>query len=362
MGSRVRSWFVSSPVGHAHIAAARAVAAAMSPDWEHEELDYLAFLPLLERTLWPGLYHAALRHAPSLWRAWRTITDKREPRALRDRVSDAGAAELAARIATARPRVVVSTIGAGASLAGAARERAGAEFVNALVVTHFRAHRHWARPEADVVFVANDQTRADLIERGIAGDRVIVSGTPLRPGLRRLDDTERAALRAKLGVTGPLVVASTGGTGAYRALNDLLASLESCRRELDVAVFAGPARGIEQRGRMRVHFLGFRDDFCDWLAACDACVGKLGSLTAAEACAVGAPIVVYDPIPGPEEANAALLVHAGAARWPRTASALRATVLRVLDGDGAALADAAARLHKPDAAARIAAELEARAC
>jgi len=358
------SVFLHSPVGRAHVVASRAVASALGPTWRREELDYLTFLPAFERWLWPGLYHLALQHAPALWRAWRKLTDRPgEPRALRDRVSATGAAAFASVLERVRPRLVVSTIGGAAALAGAARERLGMHFVNALVVTHFRAHRHWARPAADIVFVATAEARADLIQHGISAERIVVAGTPIRAGIRALAPADKRSLRARLGLgEDPVVVVSSGGTGKYRAHDELLAELEQLARPLDVLVFKGAAAAVEQRGRARVHRLGFRDDFPDYLAAADVCAGKLGSLTAAEACAAGVPIVAWNPIPGPEEDNAAYLVARGAALWPRGTGELRAVMRDVLDGRGDQLARAAARLHRPEAASRIAMELEARAC
>jgi processive 1,2-diacylglycerol beta-glucosyltransferase len=363
MRSELSSVFLHSPVGRAHLEASRALSAALGPGWRRDELDYLAFLSPLERRLWPGLYHLVLRHAPSVWRGWRRLTDRPgEPRFMRDRVSAAGAAAFAEVLAALRPRLVVSTIGGAAALAGAARARLGAAFLNALVVTHFRAHRHWARPEADLVFVATDEARADLVRHGIATERIVVAGTPIRPGLRVLDRDAKRALRMRLGLgDDPVIIVSSGGTGAYRAERAIIATLEPLGRPIDVLIFKGSPSGITRHGRVRVHGLGFRHDFIDYLAAADACVGKIGSLTAAEACASGVPIVVWQPIAGPEEANAEYLVARGAALWPRRVSELRAALASVLDGGGDRLARGASALHRPGAAERIAAILE-RAC
>lgn len=85
MATRLSSVFLHSPVGRAHLEASRAVSAALGGAWRREELDFLDFLPAFERWLWPSLYHLVVRHAPALWRAWRRVTDRIEPRALRDR-------------------------------------------------------------------------------------------------------------------------------------------------------------------------------------------------------------------------------------------------------------------------------------
>ncbi len=364
MEPRLSSIFLHSPVGCAHLVASRALAAAVDPTWRREEIDYLTFLPALERRMWTGLYHLTLRRAPSLWRAWRQLTDRPgEPRLFRDRVSATGAAAFAQVLDAVKPRFVVSTIGGAAALAGAARARLGGSFLNALVVTHFRAHRHWARAEADLIFVANDDARADLHRHGIPDERIIVAGTPLRPGLCAVEGDTKRALRLRLGLgDDPVIAVSSGGTGAYRAFDELLDSFALLDRPIDVLVFKGAATGLERRGKLRLHRLGFRADFPDWLSASDACVGKIGSLTAAEACAVGVPIVVWEPIPGPEEANAAYLVRANAAVWPKHRVELATSIAEIFDGGGAPLARAAAKLHRPDAAARIAKILETRSC
>lgn len=357
---RERALFLTSTVGRAHLSASRAVAEALGDRWQRDELDYLAFMPAWERRAWLALYHGLLNYAPGVWRAWRALTDRPgEPRALRERVSDAGARGLVDAMRAVPPRIVVSTVSGAASLAGAARSRAGLPFVNALVVTHFRAHRHWARRDADVVFVATDHAKADLVRHGMDAHRIEVVGTPVRDGIRPLAGDARGRVRARLGIGGgPMVVVSSGGTGVYRAHDALMDELAGLARPIEVVSVRGEPRGIETRGRARVHHLGFRADFPEILAASDACIGKLGSLTAAEACAAGVPIVVWDPIPGPEEANAAHLVEAGAALWPRTRAELRRDVALALD-DGARMSAAGLAWHRPGAAARIAARLEA---
>jgi processive 1,2-diacylglycerol beta-glucosyltransferase len=109
---------------------------------------------------------------------------------------------------------------------------------------------------------------------------------------------------------------------------------------------------------MRLLRLGFREDFCDWLAASDLVVGKFGGPTAAEACATGIPMIVYEPIPGQEEANADHLVGEGAALWPRTRAALACAVGQLLAQGGREererIGRAANRMARPHAASEVA--------
>jgi processive 1,2-diacylglycerol beta-glucosyltransferase len=356
-----RALFLYSPVGGGHLSAARAVQAAFGarhPRWGLEELNYLAYMPAWERRLWTGLYHATLAHWPSLWRWYRRWTDRpTEPRFLRDRVSDLGARAFAEVLRHQRPRLVVSTSGGAAALAGAAREQLGCAFLNVLVVTGFRGHQHWARPQADLIFVAAEETRADLVARRIPHERILVVGnTPIRPGLRPPSPAEKAQLRTQLGLgSQPVVVVSSGATGAYRAHQAVVRALCRSGRPMEVVTFKGAPAPAEQHGPVRLRRLGFRSDFCDWLSVADVVVGKFGGPTSAEACALAVPLVVYQPIPGPEEANAEYLVSHGAAVWPRDVPALQRAVAALLDAPPRrqAMAEAARRLGRPDAAAQV---------
>jgi processive 1,2-diacylglycerol beta-glucosyltransferase len=364
-----RALFLYSPVGGGHLHASRAVMdawLATAPGRAAETLDYLQYMPAWERRLWPGLYLLALRHWPSLWRRYRRWTNRpTEPRFIRNRVTHVGVRAFADVLRAARPQLVVSTIGGAAALAGAARARLAAEgisFVNALVVSGFRAHHHWARPEADVFFVASYEAKADLVARGIEASRVSVLGIPIASGVAPLEGAAKQAARVRLGLgADPVILVSSGATGAYRALDELLEVLVRGGRPMDVLVFKGEARAaVERRGAVRVHRLGVREDFCAWLAASDLVVGKLGGHTAAEAFAAGVPIVVYEPIPGQEEENAAWVEGAGAGLWPRDRRALEAILRRLLDDENerAQISRAARRLARPAAAARIASALD----
>jgi processive 1,2-diacylglycerol beta-glucosyltransferase len=357
-----RALFLYSPVGGGHLHASRAIATAWLLRNRHgiaQQIDYLRFLPALERRLWPGLYHLSLRYCPAAWRRYRKWTHRpNEPKFIRDRVTHTGADAFASLLGTALPEVVVSTIGGAADLAGTAREKTGVSFLNVLVVSGFRAHHHWARKGADLFFVSSDEAKADLVSRDIDPARIVIVGIPIDPELRALTSDERARLRQELGLgDDPVLLVSSGATGAYRAHRALLDTIARLNLSLDVVTFKDEPREVEHVGRARIHRLGYRQDFCHWLAASDLVVGKLGGQTAAEALAATRPIVVYEPIAGQEEENAEWVVKKGAALWPQHRAGLEDTLDELLSPGGRKqrekMADAARRLARPDAANEI---------
>ena len=92
------------------------------------------------------------------------------------------------------------------------------------------------------------------------------------------------------------------------------------------------------------------------LEACDVVVSKAGGLTCSEALIKRAPLVIFRPTPGQEEANAAFLATAGAAVHAGTIEEVESTVARWLadPAEYQRVREAAGRLAKPRAAEAIA--------
>ncbi|TDE87442.1 glycosyltransferase [Deinococcus sp. S9] len=324
--------------------------------------DFIAYLNAFERAVTVGTYAAWLRYAPGMYKAFYEWTDQEtEPRALTGTFSWLGLRGMLRDLRAVRPEVVVSSFPTPVALAHTARQRLGADFLNALVVTDYRVHHHWARPEAELLMVANEEAREQMARWRIPDANVAVTGIPIAPAYRALIGADRTALREKHGLKPdePLILVSGGGTGTYRALNRVLNELANLGRRVQVLVLAGAqGRGVTRVGGATIHALGFTTAFPELLAASDLVVGKAGGLTVAEATALGVPLVIFEPIPGQEEHNADYLLRHGAGLWARELTDVRPAVLRALDPDEHARLSAHARaISVPDAADRVAAAL-----
>jgi len=204
------------------------------------------------------------------------------------------------------------------------------------------------------------------------GAKGFVSGTPIRSFV----GIDRAAARRSFGVTDTdrLLLVFGGSQAVARfnaALGEALPRLVDDWRVLhlagvggmDAALAARERLPAEQRERYAVEpFL--TDRMADALVAADLVVGRAGSSTCAELAAVGvASILVPYPYAGAHQRlNAAWLAEQGAAvavpdqelDGPRLVA--EATALRD-DARRAAVAEAARKLGRPDAARRLAEEL-----
>ena len=102
--------------------------------------------------------------------------------------------------------------------------------------------------------------------------------------------------------------------------------------------------------------LGWSDNVPELMAVADLLISKPGGLTTAEAMAMGLPMVLTHPIPGPEERNLDYLTRNGVALAARTLREIPELALRILSGETERreMARRARELARPDAAHAVA--------
>ena len=148
--------FFSAAIGSGHHQAQRAVALALKAKGvpiEDQQLEALDYMNALERGMGVDLYTFELKYAPWLKRAFYTYTERGQVwNHAVEFMFRQGQRRFEPELLTFRPDVVVSSFWAPTAVAGRIREVNKLKFLNALVVTDYRVHLHWARREADLLF------------------------------------------------------------------------------------------------------------------------------------------------------------------------------------------------------------------
>jgi processive 1,2-diacylglycerol beta-glucosyltransferase len=227
------------------------------------------------------------------------------------------------------------------------------------IVTDFAVHGFWVHHNVDRYVVATDAMRDALTARGVARERVSVSGIPVRPEFAPGPEP-REALRERLDLPRDRKIALLMGGGLGIApLERMLGALSSVRTPLAAVVVAGKNARIERRLTTAaesvsypVRALRFVDNVYDYMHAADVLVTKPGGLSTAEALVAQVPMVLCKPLPGQEERNARVLVGSGAALRARRIDELPAAIAAALTDANCRerLVAAARRLGRPDAA------------
>ena len=350
--------------GNGHVQAARALAEAaraLAPERRLYSLDFFELVNPVLNAAARMAYLYSVRRAPRLWREFYVRTGRIPPDSfLQQRLYHLGIGSIRRVLEAARPSVVVSTHPTpGGVVAQLRREGLLPDALAVTVVTDYVLHSQWVHPATDLYLVACPEVAAELAERGIPPERVRVTGIPIRPAFA--EPVDRDAARARMGVRPGqcLVVVLTGAFGMMRGAREACRRLAWLARPVELVVVCGHDHRLRevlsqelQEAPNPARVLGFVDEVRDLMAAADVLITKAGGLTVSEALAAGVPMVIFAPIPGQEEGNAAYLEQRGAARVARSPEELADQVEHLVTHPDvrAELARRARALGRPDSA------------
>ncbi len=353
--------YVSCGSGHRRAAQA-VVSAARDRGIDADSVNLLDHVHPLFRRVYQNGYEWIVRHAPVLWAGiYAGAAHPRSEALLRNIqtfLSRPAARPFFDLIEASRPSTVVATHFLAVHLLGPLRARCG--FRLAAAITDFEAHPFWIDDAVDAYTVAHESVAGELEALGVPRDKIEATGIPIQPDL---DKRDSAACRKSLGIPDGerVVLILSGGIGVGR-IEQVVREL--ARRKTAALVLVSGGNDGRKRARLNeiaaglpipVRAFGFVDNIEEYLASADVLVTKPGGLTVSEALARRLPMVLIDPIPGQEEANARCLVSRGAALRADSAVTAADCVGRLLDDPGlrSGLRREMDSLARPDAARGI---------
>lgn len=229
----------------------------------------------------------------------------------------------------------------------------------------------WACPEVSQYFVASDAAKAQLVEYGVADQRIEVTGMPVHAKFQPLaSPQDKSALRQALDLDPQrftvLVNAGWVGGGNIPALYQTL--LSAPLDNVQVVFLAGKnealrhqAETLSQQARVPTKVLGFTQDIHQFMNASDVMVSKLGGLTTFEAMACHLPILgdcLTPPMPQ-EEGTAQFIQNNGAGVLITQPQAVLAELDLLMQNPLAyqKMKQATAHIGRPGAADQIASQI-----
>jgi processive 1,2-diacylglycerol beta-glucosyltransferase len=176
----------------------------------------------------------------------------------------------------------------------------------------------WACDAVSLYLVASDEARQQLIDYGVAPEKIKISGMPVHPKFSWPGEEAAQAARRALGLDAEkfTVFVNAGWAGGG---NIPQIFRELIRGELDVqAIFlAGKnedlrahAESLASEAPFPIKVIGYSDEIEKLMSAANVMISKLGGLTTFEAFACRVPIiadVITEPMP--QEAGAASLIE-----------------------------------------------------
>lgn len=203
--------------------------------------------------------------------------------------------------------------------------------------------RGWACDAVTLYLVASEDARRQLIDYGVAPERIKISGMPVHPKFAYPGEEAAQAARRALGLDADkfTVFVNAGWIGGG---NIPQIFKELVRGELDVqAIFlAGKnedlraaAESMAVEAPFPVKVIGYSDEIEKLMSAANVMISKLGGLTTFEALACRVPIiadVITDPMPQ-EAGTAKLIAQRGAGVLLQRSSDIVSVVRRMMEDE-----------------------------
>ena len=361
-----RFLIIAASIGSGHIKAAEAVADALKikyPDAEIQTEDFTKWRVSWATAFMKACYLFMLRFIPNLYELMYRFTGGRSGGlSVQSLISAFTARDIAALVKKHRPEAVICTHPFPAGAASWRKKRHPEEFLFATVITDYSVHQMWIYPNADCYFVAREEMKTDLIAAGLSPEKVFVTGIPVTSRFQRREDRDVILEHLGLSPERKTVLLMGGGLG-IGGLDTALRALENVSAPVQILVVAGKneelrlrVEKLSQASHHAIRVWGYSERVRDFMAVADFIITKPGALTISEALAAELPMLLHDPIPGPETENAVYIARKGAAIWANSKDKLEKGVALLLSDEEtlSSMRACAHSLKKPYAARDIA--------
>jgi processive 1,2-diacylglycerol beta-glucosyltransferase len=362
--------FLSASVGEGHTTAAQAVCSALMerrPSGQYEVVDSYRYASNVFHRVASNGYIGIVKLLPQLYKY---VYDQAERAtkvsAFKTWLHHYTALNLRQYVADLKPDVVVCTHAFPCGvMAEYKREFSDCPPVMG-VVTDFVVHPFWIHRNIDRYAVATSAMRQTLIARGVAAQRVLITGIPTDCRFSRVTTKRRARRIIGVAADTTTILLMGGGLGIGPLENALLA-IDRLDHKVQTVVVVGKNKALERRLKEvaatvhhRVKVVGFIQNVYDYMHAADILVSKPGGLTSSEALVSELPFIMLKPLPGQEERNTRYLQERGVGIRIQSSRDLTAALDRLLASPGTLerMRRDARVLAKPEAAVTVAAAIE----
>lgn len=196
-------------------------------------------------------------------------------------------------------------------------KKAGSPIPMVNVLTDFGLHNNWIHEEIGRYYVASDDLKAEMIEKGISSERIKVTGIPIQSSFESDDDKNLLLESYDLKKNMPVTLLAAGAHGVMKNMVDIVQRLLAIK-DNQVIIVCGHNKKLKMSLTSKfgennhVKILGYTNNMDDLMKLSNLMVTKPGGITLSEALAVQVPLILYRSVPGQERENALFFEQKGA--------------------------------------------------
>lgn len=304
--------------GGGHVSAAKAVSEQLHdrlPNAQIEIVDAINQLFNKQSKLIYGMFHFLVNHVSFAYNSYCKATASSQiqvtvfQRMIAKRVN--------AFLDAAKPDAVVVTVPMLARYISNYKEQHGGTPALYTYITDIEVRPEWLAASTDRYFVASDEVRQSLLNKGVFRGDITVSGIPVRSAFVYKSGTH---LRIKHHNKREVLIMG-GGMGMIPEWKKMIRQLLACPR-LHITVIAGNNQSLQeeiQRCFPTVRVIGVTNQVAWYMYQADVLVTKPGGVTMFEAIYSETPMCVISPFLSQEQDNAKFIENhqMGVVMWKK---------------------------------------------
>ena len=227
-----------------------------------------------------------------------------------------------------QPDLIISTHPFGSQMCSYLKRKGKIHAKIATIMTDFAPHDQWlvGSDFTDYYFVAHDNMKKYLMDKGISSKNIFVTGIPLSNRFLKSYDKKEILKELNLEIDKKTILFFGGGEfglGKKRTIEIFENFVKYCT-DMQIIAIAGKNEKMKHafdnivskyNRKNNIVVFEYTSQVPEFMSISDLVVTKPGGLTTTESLASELPMVIINPIPGQEEENAKFLVENGIAIW-----------------------------------------------
>lgn len=331
---------VTASMGSGHNKAANAVAEAIKRKYPVNKINVIDFMSTETayfNSLVKDIYLKMLDHTPSVYEFFYKFTsDSTKGSTIQSVFAHAMKKDMRELIKKYEADMVICTHPFPCAAASYLKQTGEINIPLITVMTDFCVHQFWLYKNIDIYFTANDLLKKEMVNQGLLEERIFVTGIPVGYNFRVDYNRDDLLAKFKLEKDKPIALIMGGGLG-LGGVKNALCQLERLKKDIQILVITGANVALwsemneyAQHSKHKIFVWGYSHNIQEFMSVATFLISKPGALTISEALTRELPMILHDPIPGPEVDNAKFVSDNGAAIWVKHQDTLDAVVREVL--------------------------------
>ena len=331
---------VTASMGSGHNKAANAVAEAIKRKYPVNKINVIDFMSTETayfNSLVKDIYLKMLDHTPSVYEFFYKFTsDSTKGSTIQSVFAHAMKKDMRELIKKYEADMVICTHPFPCAAASYLKQTGEINIPLITVMTDFCVHQFWLYKNIDIYFTANDLLKKEMVNQGLLEERIFVTGIAVGYNFRVDYNRDDLLAKFKLEKDKPVALIMGGGLG-LGGVKNALCQLERLKKDIQILVITGANVALwsemneyAQHSKHKIFVWGYSHNIQEFMSVATFLISKPGALTISEALTRELPMILHDPIPGPEVDNAKFVSDNGAAIWVKHQDTLDAVVREVL--------------------------------